>query len=285
MVYKKRLEGVKATPELLSLLDESYEKIPSATAIDKNNDEDDDKAPPTSLQDSGVKVTEEAVRTLSPAEAVPLLRDFRESHGGEGPGCIPIPVLRAVAAVLSSPEKRRLLNDALIRPGLVYTRPPSEQELTPEQRKFRQRIERLKIQQEERKYQKLTNNLASTRSAPDDVTTKSMTYAASVGLNMIVAPLSFGCFMYFFAGHLFDWMWGSQQEQQQQQPGGQPPDVARVMTGVVSGVLMLFVEMLLFVIRTHEMDRAMRRKSKIHGRQQAPFGYYTSNTRKTYKDQ
>ena len=64
-------------------------------------------------------------------------------------------------------------------------------------------MDRLRMQYEETKYMKLTDNLQDHR-CDDDVTAKSMTFAASVGLNMIVAPLSFGCFMYFFAGGIFD---------------------------------------------------------------------------------
>jgi len=115
----------------------------------------------------------------------------------------------------------------------------------------------------------------------DDVTTKSMTYAASIGLNMIVAPISFGVFMYFFAGGLLDFFWSNTSSSQL--AGHHQPDIKRVIAGVVSGVLMLFVEMLLFVIRTNELDKAVRKKQKKN-KNQGPFGYYTSYTSKTYQD-
>jgi hypothetical protein len=40
--------------------------------------------------------------------------------------------------------------------------------------------------------------------------------------------------------------------------------------GVVSGVAMLFIEMTLFVIRTHEFDDGMRKKNKKN--KVSPFG-------------
>jgi hypothetical protein len=63
----------------------------------------------------------------------------------------------------------------------------------------------------------------------DDVTTKSMTYAASVGLNMIVAPISFGVFMYFFAGAIFGWMTGND-DRESSRPHHQT-DIKSVITG------------------------------------------------------
>ncbi|KAL7434853.1 hypothetical protein ACHAXM_004396 [Skeletonema potamos] len=53
--------------------------------------------------------------------------------------------------------------------------------------KFQKRLERLRLQDEERSYLNLTTNLKTAASLKDDnVTVKSMTYAASVGLNMIL---------------------------------------------------------------------------------------------------
>ena len=63
---------------------------------------------------------------------------------------------------------------------------------------------------------------------------------------------------------------------------------------IISGVAMLFIEMILFVIRTHEMDRAMRQKqakqsklreSGVRGRGSGgAFGYYTANTAREFKE-
>jgi hypothetical protein len=41
--------------------------------------------------------------------------------------------------------------------------------------------------------------------------------------------------------------------------------------------------MILFVIRTHEMDKAVRKKSKKS--KPGPFGYYTANTAKNFQEQ
>jgi hypothetical protein len=218
--YRKRLEGVKPTPELLELL------------------------------------------SLLPS------KEWKETDPW-----IPIPLLRAMQQVLE-PHDRERLEQALQQTSLVFTpKPPPPTKLTKEQEEYRKRIERLALQHEERRYTELTSNV---NKAPekDDVTTRSMTYAASVGLNMIIAPLSFGCFMYFFAGGLLDYFLESSKS-----------DMKRVIIGVVSGVIMLFIEMLLFVIRTHEMDEAMRKKSKRATQTQVPFSQYTSETKKTFVEE
>lgn len=43
--------------------------------------------------------------------------------------------------------------------------------------------------------------------------------------------------------------------------------------GVVSGVGMLFVEMILFVIRTHEFDAVMTKKKRKRAATISPFGH------------
>ncbi len=143
--------------------------------------------------------------------------------------------------------------------------------------KFQKRLERLRLQDEERSYLNLTTNLKTAASLKDDnITVKSMTYAASVGLNMIVAPISFGVFMYFFAGSIFNRLFGMENDNS----GG--IDIKRVIAGVVSGVFMLFVEMILFVIRSHELDSAVRKKSKRKENRANPFGYTQKNMERTY---
>ncbi|GAX15171.1 hypothetical protein FisN_12Lh125 [Fistulifera solaris] len=155
--YRKRLEGVKPTPELLELLERSLQRAPSNNALRERKDQ-----------------------------------------------WIPIPLLRAMQQVLE-PHDRERLEQALQQTSLVFTpKPPPPTTLTKEQEEYRKRLERLALQHEERRYTELTSNV-NKAPAQDDVTTRSMTYAASVGLNMIIAPLSFGCFMYFFAGGLLDY--------------------------------------------------------------------------------
>jgi hypothetical protein len=135
-------------------------------------------------------------------------------------------------------------------------------------------MERLRWQYEETKYSRLTKNIQ--HEVQDDINAKSMTYAASVGLNMIIAPLSFGCFMYFFAGGVFDYFLG--EEFSARTTGG--TDIKRVIVGVVSGVAMLFIEMTLFVIRTHEFEEHNRRK-KLKKKPVQPFGHYSKKEGET----
>lgn len=144
--------------------------------------------------------------------------------------------------------------------------------------KFQKRLERLRLQDEERSYLNLTTNLKTAASLKDDnITVKSMTYAASVGLNMIVAPISFGVFMYFFAGSIFNRLFGENDED-----SSGDIDIKRVIAGVVSGVFMLFVEMILFVIRSHELDSSVRKKSKKKENRSNPFGYTQKSMERVY---
>merc|ERR1711957_408497 len=107
-------------------------------------------------------------------------------------------------------------------------------------------------------------------------------YATSVGLNMIVAPLTFGAFMYFFAGGILDRFFDDEE-------GGNNNhrvnniDIRRVIAGVVSGVFMLFVEMLLFVIRTNELDASVRKKGRRKENRANPFGYTAKNMARVYE--
>ena len=57
--------------------------------------------------------------------------------------------------------------------------------------------------------------------------------------------------------------------------------LSKVIAGVVSGVLMLMIEMILFVIRSHEMDVASRKKAKKA--RPGAFGHYTSHTERHFK--
>lgn len=190
-------------------------------------------------------------------EAVNTINEFFKE---EDPLAVPLNVIRAATSLLQNDTSE--LTAALTT--LVYTPPPPEQDVnSTEFKRFQKRMDRLRLRAEETKYKKLTNNLDNT--IEDDVTTKSMTYATSVGLNMIVAPISFGVFMYFFAGQVFNWLGGSKPL------GPHEVDIRRVIAGVISGVGMLFIEMILFVIRTHTMDKVMRKKAKKKSK--SPFGY------------
>jgi Endoplasmic reticulum-based factor for assembly of V-ATPase len=218
---------------------------------------------------------------------------------------LPIPVVRAMESIFREHRRQQrchptadtdylqALSAALRSTSLVFTTtalPNPDRTTDPtddaQQRiKFRQRMERLRLQHEEARYAKLTRNIAA-QQPQDDVTVKSMTYAASIGLNMIVAPISFGVFMYFFAGSLLEYVWPSPHPTATSGSSSSTVDIKKVIAGVVSGVLMLFIEMILFVIRTHEMDAALRKKKRKQARHHpSPFGHYTATTEKSYRSQ
>jgi hypothetical protein len=122
----------------------------------------------------------------------------------------------------------------------------------------------LKMKAEEGNYQRYTTNLDKV--IEDDVTTKSMTYAASIGLNMIVAPISFGVFVYFFAGHFL-----FQQMSEEDKAIGKI-NVGKVISAVIAGVAMMFIEMILFVIRSHELDTHTTKKKIVRKTAYGAFG-------------
>lgn len=239
--YPKRLEGVKPTKELRELVEKSLQQVDEP---------------------------------LKPNSHMTVLQEWKKDDTSDQilKKWIPIPLLRAMQNVLDENDRERL-EKALQHTSLVFTPKPPAVELTKEQEEYRKRMEKLSWKHEERKYSQLTSNV---NKAPekDDITTRSMTYAASIGLNMVIAPLSFGCFMYFFAGGLLDYLLDTDPSSKS--------DIKRVIIGVVSGVIMLFIEMLLFVIRTHEMDEAMRKKSKGSANAQVAFSQYTSESKKTF---
>ncbi|KAL3770177.1 hypothetical protein ACHAW5_009272 [Stephanodiscus triporus] len=152
---------------------------------------------------------------------------------------------------------------------------------------FEKRLAKLRLRDEERSYGRLTTNLRNRSSmiGDDDVTAKSMTYAASVGLNMIVAPVTFGVFMYFFAGGIFGRFFDDDDDDvygDRRHPRGGGVDVRRVIAGVISGCFMLFVEMILFVIRSHEIDASSTRKGRRSENRANPFGYTQKSMARVY---
>jgi Fe2+ transport system protein B len=162
------------------------------------------------------------------------------------------------------------LNQALQNTSLQYPPRPS----TAPSKAYQERIAQLKLKEQERKYSKLTSNVNKVEA--DDATLKSMMYAASIGANMIVAPISIGVLMYFFAGKLFAFVdpdYESRREEGKM-------DIRGVIAGVVAGVIMLFIEMILFVIRNHEMDRFVTKKMKANKKN--PFGYDKTSANRTY---
>jgi hypothetical protein len=149
---------------------------------------------------------------------------------------------------------------------------------------YQKRIEQLKLNIEERNYTKLTSNIDSSSSSADDATLSSMLYASSIGLNMIVAPISIGVLMYFFAGKLFIWLFGNDNVDDSNQSLSYSKNgklnIHGVIVGVISGVIMLFIEMILFVIRNHEMDKYLTSKKKKNRKN--PFGYDEKTAKRNF---
>lgn len=206
-------------------------------------------------------------------------------------GLKPLKFLIDNSSTTSNVDKMRLYTElevALRGTGLSFPTNNSSTPSTTKSIELEKRRQRLRMLGEERSYGKLTRNL-KTHSIlkDDDITTKSMMYASSVGLNMIVAPISFGVFMYFFAGGIVSrFIDGEQQDDniinydRWQGTGG--VDVRRVIAGVVSGVFMLFVEMILFVIRSHELDAEVARKGRRRENRANPFGYTEKSMKRIY---
>ena len=203
---------------------------------------------------------------------------------------LPLSSVRAMRTIIlqrcneSDETKSALLADlnaalsaAISAKGLQFTAPPSKTDkLSTEEARYQKRIERLRLKAEENRYSRLVTNLD--RKVADDETMKSMKYATSVGMNMIVAPISFGAFMYFFSGQLFGRVLD---KDGQSRHVNNNVDIRAVITGVISGVIMLFIEMTLFVIRSHEMDAAVTKKAKK--RQVNPFGYDKRQQHRTFE--
>jgi hypothetical protein len=221
------------------------------------------------------------------SEAVTVLMAAGDPSKTEDlPSIMPLSVLKAIQVLhqelAQGTDQLVSLEEALQQSCLVFSSSSSTSNEAQPSTKFQKRMERLRLKLEETKYSKLTDNIQDHRQ-DDDVTTKSMTFAASVGLNMIIAPLSFGCFMYFFAGGILDYVFTSEDFDQQSRQAGRT-DIKRVIVGVVSGVIMMIIEMLLFVIRTHEFEEHNRRKKKKKNGCVEPFGVYSKNTPAVYSD-
>lgn len=226
----------------------------------------------------GIALTEDIKRSLNEITEASTNQEVAERlleilSLASSSGTIPLKAITLAKSLNPSTELLDKLNSSLEGTKLVYETVQPEL-VAVDQKSYQQRINRLKLKQEERKYAKLTKNLDN--SSSDDATLKSMMYAASIGANMIVAPISIGVLMYFFSGKLFEFVI----------PGYRPEpgkiDIKGVIAGVLSGVLMLFIEMILFVIRNHEMDRFMTKKEKDKNNVN-PFGYDPKKAERTFE--
>eukprot|EP00537_Pseudo-nitzschia_pungens_P009755 CAMPEP_0172381732 /NCGR_PEP_ID=MMETSP1060-20121228/71103_1 /TAXON_ID=37318 /ORGANISM="Pseudo-nitzschia pungens, Strain cf. cingulata" /LENGTH=320 /DNA_ID=CAMNT_0013109521 /DNA_START=153 /DNA_END=1115 /DNA_ORIENTATION=- len=283
-VYKKRLEGINVNPALYDLWKTAYSthvqgakggSSSNCSSSSSSNDDDDENKNGSAAS----PIESEAIKTLREAGDPSSKKKKKKNK----PVVMPIRVLQSIRILSPSAEQLESLDRALSSPSLLlaFTPPPPEPELTPERQKYLARMGRLRLKVEETKYTKITTNIKDQRQE-DDRTTKSMTYAASVGINMIVAPISFGTFMYFFSGGVFDYLFppGEDDFRRNKNPSG--VDVKRVILGVVSGVIMMIIEMVLFVIRSHEFESHTTKKKKKRGVQ--PFGSYSANSAMTYTD-
>jgi len=253
--YIKILEGIPSNAELEALVARCIELSNAA----RNESDDFNNA----------AIVSNAMATMPIQAAKQTLVDFQKESSPQTP--VPLNVIRAMYSILPASDLVKL-DQALRNASLVYSKPPAEGKETPESRRFKKRMENLRLRAEETRYHRLTSNLDHV--VDDDVTTRSMTYAASVGLNMIVAPISFGVFMYFFAGQIFSWVDGPEKMEGAHRKG-EKVNIKGVIAGVVSGVFMLVVEMLLFVIRSHSFDKEVTRKKRKKAL--SPFGYTKPN--------
>jgi hypothetical protein len=130
----------------------------------------------------------------------------------------------------------------------------------------------LRIKAEEKKYQQLTENLE--KPLDEEINVKSMTYAASIGLNMIVAPVSFGILAYFVSGMYFvsDATTTTTTSYTRSNNDANILHTYKVICAVIAGVLMMFIEMILFVIRSNEMEYYTSKKKKKNKNIYGPFG-------------
>ena len=264
--YKKRLEGINANAVLLDLWKDAYSKNVQTS--------------------SGADAFSTPIATPhSESEAIEVLRNAGDpsklNKKKKKVIVMPIRVLQSIRLLMPSATQESLDHAIDGRETALAFTPPYEPELTTERKKYLERMEKLRLKNEESKYTRITNNIKDQRQE-DDKTAKSMTYAASVGINMIVAPISFGSFMYFFSGGVFDFFFPpSEDDTPNRNPTG--VDIKRLIVGVVSGVIMMIIEMVLFVIRSHEFDSHTTKKKKKRGVQ--PFGSYSANSAMTYTDE
>jgi len=285
--------GVKSTPELQSL-------VQRALALPQHEEEDS----PAAIDDDTSTLKSRVVDAALKPELISSARttiqkyvDEKEEEDGNdestspSSNSIPLNVIHATRSLIhhhhskqsnvtpspSPPTLLMELEQSLLNAGklIFHTNTPKQTEASKtHDAAYQRRLERLRFLSQERDYTKLTSNLDTSVAA--DVSVKSMMYATSVGLNMIVAPITFGVFMYFFSGALFGFWDGAIEHDK----NSGKLDIRKVIIGVISGVAMMFIEMILFVIRNHEMDRHVTKKMKNEKRN--PFGYVKAHQKRTF---
>jgi hypothetical protein len=237
-LYKKRIEGVKPSQDLKDLLSQALGDLDLAPSAIQSEPLDNTRTAARATSPTGTRI-----ESLTTDQAKEVLKAWNDTNTVATAKWIPIPVVRAMQVLLDPTAQEKLeqclhKNTALVFTPATAANPTNDQQ----QIKLQKRREKLMLRQEEYKYHKLTRNLGGLTAPADDVTTKSMTYAASIGLNMIVAPISFGAFMYFFAGGVMDFLWNNNnnnndRKQPQHISLSNGPDIKRVIIGVISGVV------------------------------------------------
>lgn len=263
----KKLEGINLTPEILRIAE-------SALTLDIPKKDDDNVTATNNKKLQSAQAM--ACATYSPSKAYHIIEGFlnevkqqQKNNNEYNPtkDVVPIQVIKSIHTILKIQSSTSTngadittLNNEIQKSYLTYTmpQPPTQSELKAKE-EYKKRLEKLKLYEEERKYGSITNNIQL--KVDEESNIKSMSYATSIGLNMIVAPISFGVFMYFFSHQLFTW---GLSDDAMEDLNNKKVDVKRVITAVISGVIMLFIEMILFVIRSHEMEEAIRKKKKVN---------------------
>ena len=85
---------------------------------------------------------------------------------------------------------------------------------------------------------------------------KIMSHVTSIGLNVIVAPMSFCVLVCFFLQPLFTW---GLSDHTMEDLNNKKVDVKRVVIAVIIGIIMIFIEIILFVIRLHKKKKLFER--------------------------
>ena len=296
-----KLRGILLNPTLRSVIEEVI-ALPQADVVTSFSHDEATATTDTSCTSprsnvcstpaaslARVKQTSHRLSTcmLSVKEARSQLQATCDNYdSGDATADIPLEQISTLKLLLSQStdeaEAKRLLSilETSIKPtALIYKRNSSVSSTNATNGNFQKRMAYLRQLEEERSYLASTSNIQrlNAHSQSDDTNVKSMMYATSVGLNMIVAPISFGVFMYFFAGSLFTKFFPSSTNTH-----SNDIDIRQVIAGVVSGVILLFIEMILFVIRSHELDASVRKKSKKRGYKSNPFGYTSRGAVKSY---
>jgi len=295
-----KLQGVKLTKELRSILDIVLDLPQQEEEKDSQSKSDDDYSSPSAAVASS-STSPRSMSASSPTVLLQQVQDVKRSllqpsysttdvkstlNKHKHDDFLPLADIQAIKYLINNSsqpnnKKKQLIQqlETALQTTKLSFQPKPQPTTDPA---FTKRLERLRLQDEERSYNNLTTNLKTASSIKDDnITAKSMMYATSVGLNMVVAPITFGIFMYFFAGSIFSRFFDSEIDINARKNMNQI-DIRRVIAGVVSGVFMLFVEMILFVIRSHELDASVRKKSRRKENRANPFGHTRKNAARVY---